>query len=338
MRVTSKRLIPISLILVLLIGSFFILKYFLPHLPYPSVDKQRAALNNKPFVTPFRVLDSAQIVDDLKFLSSDSCEGRGPGTNGHTLAMERIVIRMREARLDSFNSSLIQNFLGYPHYYSISGLTQYTKKGQNIIGWIKGTEYPEKYVVISAHYDHLGIREGKIYHGASDNASGTACLLAMAKYFKQHPLKYSLIFAAFDREESMMEGSKNFIANPPLDLSSIKFNLNIDMITRNDSNEIFACGVYHYPSLKYLVTETQNKTNSKLLMGHDKKNSDDPRYDWTGLSDHLPFYQKEIPFLYIGTEDHPDYHQPTDTWDKTNLITYIENCNMIVLIAQILKL
>ena len=331
MKIVSKRFALALLILVILAGGSFAFKYFFPSQPYPSLNRQRAALKDKLFVTPFRVLDSAQIVDDLKFLSSDSCEGRGPGTKGHELAMQRIVTRLREAGIDSFNSSLIQNFSGK--------YINHTEQGENVIGWIKGTEQPEKYVVISAHYDHLGIRNGNIYHGASDNASGTACILAMAKFFKQHPLKHSLIFAAFDREESWMEGSGYFVAHLPDDLNGkIKFNLNVDMITRNDSNEIFACGISHYPSFKYLVDETEKKTNAKLLMGHDKKNSDDQRYDWTGLSDHLPFYQKGIPFLYLGTEDHPDYHQPTDTWDKTNLNTYIENCNMIVLIAQALKL
>ena len=329
MRITFKRFILIFLIPAILIGGFFILKNFLPHPPYPPLDKQRAALKNKPVVTPVRVLDSVQIIDDLKFLSSDSCEGRGPGTNGHDFAMKRIVARMREAGLDSFNSSLIQYFSGKN--------INHTTNGQNVIGWIKGTEYPEKYIVISAHYDHLGISaKGEIYHGASDNASGTACLLAMAKFFKQHPLRYSVIFAAFDREESGTEGSNYFVENLPINFKvKIKFDLNMDMITRNDNNEIFACGVYHYPSLKYIITETQNKTNSKLLMGHDKGNNF--REDWTGLSDQYAFYPYNIPFLYIGTEDHPDLHKPTDTYDKINFSSYIENCNMVVLIAQILK-
>lgn len=106
------------------------------------------------------------------------------------------------------------------------------------------------------------------------------------------------------------------------------------MVARNEKNEIFACGIYHYPSYSYLIKETQKKTNAKLLMGHDNGYG---REDWTRLSDHFAFHRKEIPFLYIGAEDHPDYHKPTDTYDKIDLASYIENCNMIVLLIKILK-
>jgi Zn-dependent M28 family amino/carboxypeptidase len=298
--------------------------------PYPSLDKQRAALVNKPAVPPTRILDSAAIINDLEYLASDTCEGRKPGSAGHASAVERIAYRMRVAGLDSFNNSLIDTFTAGKSWNKIT-------TGKNIIGWIKGASYPEKYIVISAHYDHLGKIGPNIYYGASDNASGTACILAMAKYFRQHPLPCSLIFAAFDREESGIEGSFNFVDQlpPPLNLSNIRLNLNVDMIARNDNNEIFICGIHHSPSLIYAVKETQNKTNAKLLMGHDKGNVYE---NWTSQSDHFSFYKKSIPFLYIGVEDHVDYHKPTDTYDKINYSSYIENCNMVVLLVKTIKL
>lgn len=329
------KISPKYIILVFVIVIVFIVAYFAitrsssrSSYPYPSLDKQRAALINKPFVTPTRILDSAEIMNDLKYLASDTCEGRGPGSAGHERAVERIITRFREAGLDSFNNSLIQTFEGK--------WRNHTRTGKNIIGWIKGTRYPEKYIVISAHYDHLGKRGDTTYYGASDNASGTACILAMAKYFKQNPLPCSLIFAAFDREESWMEGSFYFVDNlpSPLHLSDIRMNMNVDMITRNDSNEIYVCGIYHYPKLIYAVNEIQKKTNAKVLMGHDTGNG---REDWTNLSDHSPFYREKIPFLYLGVEDHVDYHKPTDTYDKTNFSMYIENCNMIALLLKILR-
>lgn len=296
--------------------------------PYPSLDKQRAAIAHKSSIVPFRILDSAAIMNDLAYLSSDTCEGRKPGSAGHERAVERILSRMRKAGLDSFNNSFIQPFTGRTW--------NKTRMGKNMIGWIKGTRYPENYIVISAHYDHLGIIGDSIYHGASDNASGTACILAMAEYFKQHPLPCSLIFAAFDREESGLEGSSHFIDSLPTPLlpSAIRFNLNVDMITRNDSNEIFVCGISHFPSLINVVEQLQKKTNAKILMGHDTGNGPD---DWTWQSDHAPFFLRKIPFLYLGVEDHIDYHRPTDTYDKTNFNMYLENCNMIALLVKILK-
>ncbi len=105
------------------------------------------------------------------------------------------------------------------------------------------------------------------------------------------------------------------------------------MIVRNDDNEIFACGIYHYPSLKNIIKEIQLRTNTKILMGHDKGAG---REDWTNLSDHYAFHLQKIPFLYFGTEDHIDYHRPTDTWNKIDLSNYIENCNMLTLLATMI--
>ncbi|MBK5270103.1 MAG: M28 family peptidase [Bacteroidia bacterium] len=304
------------------------------HSPYPSLDKQREALKNKPFVTPTRLLDSAQIIDDLKFLSSDSCEGRLTGSVGHERAVERILQRMREAGLDSFNSSLQQIFTSRK-------IINHVNTGDNIIGWLKGTSYSKEFVVVSAHYDHIGMsKTGEIYHGASDNASGTACILAMAKYFKLHPLPYSLIFTAFDREETGLEGSDYFVQHLSTlpGTGNIMFNLNIDMIARNDSNEIFACGISQYPSFKDVIAQTQKKINAKLLMGHDDTLIDKGRDFWVKLSDHYSFYKKGIPFIYLGVADHPDYHKPSDTWDKINFSRYIENCNLSAIMLQVLKL
>lgn len=297
-----------------------------PPAPYLHLSEQRAKLAAKPRVVPIRLLDSVQIINDLEYLASDACEGRKPGTAGHTKAMERITARMRLSGLDSFNTSLTQTFLA-------NGNTQ----GSNIIGWVKGTTYPEKYIVLSAHYDHLGkTPNGATYYGADDNASGVACLLALAKYFKQNPHPYSLIFAAFDKEETSFEGAYNFVASfQNLNkLAAIRFNLNMDMIARSDSGELFACGIRRYPSFKYAIEEVQGKTNVKLLMGHDGGASGS---DWTHLSDHTAFNQKSIPFLYIGVEDHSDYHKTTDTYSRINYSSYLENCNMILTMTQILK-
>jgi len=177
MKIRPKQIILTSATVVILVVVYLTIDRYSSKssYSYPSLDKQWAALVHKRFSTPVRILDSAAIINDFEYLASDTCEGRGPGSAGHERAVERIVAKMREAGLDSFNNSLIQTFSGK--------LRNHTRTGKNIIGWIKGTSYPEKYIVISAHYDHLGKVGDTIYYGASDNASGTACILAMAKYF-----------------------------------------------------------------------------------------------------------------------------------------------------------
>jgi Zn-dependent M28 family amino/carboxypeptidase len=289
--------------------------------PYPSLAAQRAGLVKKPYVKPARILDSAQIITDLLFLASDSCEGRSPGSTGHLSAEERVLMRMRYAGVDSFDNALLQ-------------VTSGARETRNIVGWIKGKKYPTKFIVISAHYDHLGKRGAKTYYGADDNASGSACLLSLAKYFRQHPHDYSLIFAAFDREETGLEGAFAFVKKITAEKKDVVFNLNMDMIARSDKNEIFASGLSHYPANKYLVDGVQDKVNVMLLMGHDTGNNMD---DWTMQSDQAAFYKASIPFLYIGVEDHPDYHKPTDTADKISFSRYIENCNMIALMIDMYK-
>lgn len=297
-----------------------------PDAAYPSVAEQRQQLAGKAWVTPTRILDSSQIIADLVYFSSDVCTGRLPGTAGHAAARERILWRMRGAGVDSFSSSLVQSFP------STAGA-----EVKNVIGWIRGTTHPEKYIVLSAHYDHLGKHQnGSTYYGADDNASGVACLLALASYFRKNGHPYSLIFAAFDKEEAQLEGAYRFVNDRVTQgsLQQIRCNLNMDMIARSDNNEIFVSGIRHAPQFLPLVRELQSKANVRLLMGHDGLY---PEQDWTGLSDHAAFHQRQVPFLYLGVEDHADYHQPTDTHDRIHYGRFIENCNIIALMAAALR-
>ena len=299
-----------------------------PDKPYPSLTEQRAALQKLSRTPAARVLDSINLIDNLKYLSSVVTEGRRPGSEGHAVALKRVIDEMRGAGVDSFGNSILQQFSGK----AING----TNAGTNVIGRIQGTSEPEKYIVISGHYDHLGkTPAGQIFYGADDNASGTAALFALAKYFRSHPVKYSLIFVALDREESGLEGAhafvQQFIAAQQID---VLMNINMDMIARSDKNELFAAGIFHYPALAYLVNQNRQKTTLDLLMGHDTGSQTE---DWTMQSDHAAFHAKKIPFLYFGVEDHPDYHKVTDTYDKINLGRFVEACNLIAQVIQSVK-
>jgi len=297
--------------------------------PYPTLEAQRAALASKPYATPVRLIDSLQLIHDLQYLSSAACEGRKPGTAGHALARGRILERLRATAVDSLGGSLIQTFTNS----NINGSTE----GLNVVGWVKGTTNPGKYVVLTAHYDHLGKVGSAIYYGADDNASGVACLLALADYFKVHPQSYSIVFAALDREEVGFQGAYAAVDRLQAQLGNqaLVFNLNMDMIARSDNGEIFVCGIKHFPGYAYVVNDIQPYTNVKVLMGHD---GGTPGEDWTQQSDHAAFYAKNIPFLYVGVEDHPDYHQPTDTFERINPSAYLENCNMILQMIKALRL
>lgn len=264
-------------------------------------------------------LDSASLIDDLVYLSSEAMGGRETGTPGNTLAREYIVKRFDSLQLGKPDGGRVQPFT--------LGNKEAAVTGNNIVGIITGSTYPDQYYVLSAHYDHLGTKAGKVFYGADDNASGSACLLALARYFKQHPPRHSFILASFDAEEKGLMGSSYFVDHLPVDNYKVLLNVNMDMVSRSDKNEIYASGTHHYPFLKKYIDSIRPFTSIQVLFGHDAPT--EGHNDWTGQSDHYPFHKAKIPYLYFGVEDHPDYHKATDTYDKVDKHFYYQVCNMI---------
>jgi hypothetical protein len=157
-------------------------------------------------------LDSARLMGDLSALAADSMEGRRFGTPGGARARAFLVRAFTQIGLapvrDGFSIPFVAKEGGELH-------------GANVVGMIRGTKHADRYIVVSAHYDHLGVRGGVIYNGADDNASGTAAVLEMARWFKAHPPENSIVFALFDGEEEGLLGAKAFLENPPVPISAI---------------------------------------------------------------------------------------------------------------------
>jgi hypothetical protein len=252
-------------------------------------------------------VDSARMLRDLGILAHDSMEGRATGTPGSARARAFLERAYAERGLQPpGGASYLQSFTFTRRDATLQGV--------NVIGVVRGTELPDRYIVVTAHYDHLGIRNGEIYNGADDNASGTAALLAMADWFVQNPPRHSIIFAALDAEEMSLQGARAFVANPPVPREAIVLNVNMDMVGRNDRNELHVAGTYHYPQLLPIVEVVARGAEVRLVPGHDRPGGA-AGDDWTHLSDHAAFHAAGIPFLYFGVQDHPDYHRPTDTVD-----------------------
>jgi Zn-dependent M28 family amino/carboxypeptidase len=269
----------------------------------------------KPGAPKSGVIDAQQLLHDLEFLSSDEMEGRSADRPSMAKARDYVEKRMTEAGLAPFGASLRQEFK-----ITRRGSTD-TLAGVNFVGVIKGKKFPEKYIAVTAHYDHVGIQKGDIYNGADDNASGTAALFAMIKYFKKHQPDHSLIFVAFDAEEKGLQGSRYFVANPPAPKSTIVLNVNMDMIARGDKGELYAAGTLPYPQLKPAMEEAVKKSKIKLILGHDDPKTGEN--DWTNQSDQGAFHREKIPFIYFGVEDHPDYHKSTDDFAKVPQEFYV---------------
>jgi Zn-dependent M28 family amino/carboxypeptidase len=260
--------------------------------------------------------NTEKLMLDVKILSSDSLEGRKTGTEGCKKARAYIIEQLKKAGVQPFVP-------GYTQPFSVN---QVSGEGVNILGFIPGKK--NKTIVISAHYDHLGIRNNTIYNGADDNASGTAALLAMIQYFKKTKPQHRLIFAFFDAEEMGLKGSNHFVGSLDLSKENIVLNINLDMVSRSDKNELYASGTYHNPKLKKSIETIKVPNGVKILFGHDEPSMG--KNDWTKSSDHYNFHKKEIPFIYFGVEDHADYHKPGDDFEKINLEFYKNSTEMIL--------
>ena len=242
-------------------------------------------------------------IEDIRILSADDMQGRAPGTPGSEKARSYIVSRFARIGLSPIGDTFEQPF----EFAKRDG----TKlRGVNLVARIKGTR-PGKAMVVSAHYDHLGVRNGEIYNGADDNASGVAGLLAVAEAFKAKRPKHDVIFAVVDAEESGLRGAKAFAAAPPVPLESIALDVNFDMLSKNAKNELYVSGASPFPFLKPILVKVAATAKVTLKLGHDT-DADGKENNWTTQSDHYAFGEKGVPWVYFGVEDHPEYHRPTD--------------------------
>jgi len=260
------------------------------------------------------ILGKAPVVD-LCVLSADIMEGRLVGTEGNARARAYLVDRFESIGLEPVGDS-------FEHAFSFERRIDFrdpespreTIDAVNVIGRIAGHD-SSKVITITAHYDHVGAREnGDIYNGADDNASGVAAMLAAARHFQDNPPEHDILIIAFDAEEGGLHGARHVVANPPEGVGEIVFNLNFDMLGYSPDGDIWAAGPYHTPALNPIVEEVAGSASITLAAGYDRPTGD-PREDWTLLSDHGPFHMADIPFLYLGVEDHEHYHQPSDEFE-----------------------
>lgn len=316
------------------IGLFVYTRQFHPEAE--AVPAQRAQLAQRSRAALPPRVDAAVLLGDQDALADPSMEGRGVGTPGGVRARDFLLARFTRIGLaPAAGQSYAQPFQFAPG----RGIRFWRKAwwqahppvaGVNLLGRIPGSAEPGKVIVVSAHYDHLGIRDGRIYPGADDNASGVAAMLAVATWFKAHPPRHTLLFAAFDGEEAGLRGSRAFVARPPVPLASIVANINFDMLSRNPHGELFMSGLYANPQLQAVIDPVRARAVPTILYGHDHPRPVWDDDDWTRSSDQGPFAGKGIPWLYFGVEDHPDYHRPTDTFARVDRDFYLSVANAMV--------
>ncbi|HEX2609111.1 MAG TPA: M20/M25/M40 family metallo-hydrolase, partial [Flavisolibacter sp.] len=295
-----------------------------PHFDVYDAVQQKAKDVAKKGATALFVYNTGNFKDGLSFDGGD----RSP-----VLSIPVIYIfRETARRYFSDQSAMLDIKL-------VTDITEKKRKGTNVIGFIDNNA--ANTVVLGAHFDHLGYGEdggsrevekkGQIHNGADDNASGTAALIEMAKALKSSKTKNNnYLFIAFSGEELGLYGSKFFVEHPTVDLATINYMVNMDMVGRlNDSSKVVTVGGYG-TSPEWGALYTQQGKN-KLWT-----NDMSFRFDssGTGPSDHTSFYLKNIPVLFYFTGLHSDYHKPTDDYDKIN---YTGEMNLIKHILSLVQ-
>ena len=269
---------------------------------------------------------------DITYLASDKLEGRLIGSNGEKLAADFISSRFNKLGLSGIDNtdSYLQEFEVKPKVNPHSMIKDTaTIIGHNVVGFLDNKA--EKSVIIGAHYDHLGYgemggslfagSEKEIHNGADDNASGVAAMLALAeRVIAKNLNNYNYIFLAFTGEEEGLWGSNYYAKNPTVDIKSIAFMINMDMVGRLDEDKRIAIhGTGTAPVWDMLI-------DSVLISDFKIKK----HASGVGPSDHTSFYLQDVSVLHFFTGQHKDYHKPADDADLINyvglelIVDYIE--------------
>tara|TARA_B100001057_G_scaffold472582_1_gene536023 strand:+ start:448 stop:1488 length:1041 start_codon:yes stop_codon:yes gene_type:complete len=283
------------------------------------------------------------VVEDLQrhliILAGDPLQGRETGKAGQKMAANYIANFFKEIGIPPYrNNSYFQKF-------KVKTIKRFGKwkwnkksvkqkrlnnnyiKGENIIGFIKGSDLKDEIVVITAHYDHLGIKDSLIYNGADDNGSGTVAIMEIAEAFmlakkEGKGPRRSILIMPVSAEEKGLLGSKYYVENPIYPLENTIVNLNVDMIGRIDdyhynSNYIYLIGSDRLSTELHDISEAVNDKYINLELNYKYNDEDDPnRYYYR--SDHYNFAKNNIPVIFYFNGIHDDYHKPSDTIDKIN--------------------
>jgi len=217
-----------------------------------------------------------------------------------------------------------KDFTGIPKQIKVEIENQFIENFQaaNVCGFVKGTKYPDSILMITAHYDHLGgMGRSTYFPGANDNAAGVATLLSLANYYKANPQPYSIGFICFAAEEAGLIGSRYFVENPLIPLSSIKFLINLDLVGTGESG-MTVVNASVYPKAFSLLNKINDE--QKLISKINPRGK-------AANSDHYFFTEKGVPAFFIYTQGGPTaYHDVFDQPETLPLTEYKDLFKLIV--------
>ena len=261
--------------------------------------------------------------------ASDEFEGRETGEPGQKTAVEYLK--------NFYVSQGIASPIGGDDYFQevpAEWINKNTRRGkfkdsENVVAFIEGSEKPDEIVVISAHLDHEGVKNGLVYNGADDDGSGTVAMLEIAEAFQMAAKagkgpKRSILFLHVTGEEKGLLGSKYYTdVDPIFPLANTVCDLNIDMIGRIDSrhkadpNYVYLIGSDKLSTELHTISEAMNEKYTNINLDYKYNDENDPNRFYY-RSDHYNFVKNNVPIIFYFNGTHVDYHKPTDTPDKIN--------------------
>ena len=259
----------------------------------------------------------------LQFLASDVLEGRESGQRGQKIAAEYIQAQFKRiGLLPPFVNKRNQRTYLQPYTF------QKTIHAENVAGMIAGSDTSQEAILITAHFDHLGIRNGQVYNGADDNASGTSGILTIAESMMsavRHGWKprRSILFVAFSGEEKGLHGSEYFSKHSCVPTEKIVAVLNVDMIGRVDSAHeqnpmyVYVIGSDFQSAELHQINEKSAEITDSLQLDYLYNSKKHPSRLFY-RSDHYHFAENNIPCIFYFSGFHKDYHKPTDDIEKIN--------------------
>lgn len=300
-------------------------------------------------------ITSLDLYKHMLVLASDSLEGRETGQQGQKMAADYIMnhfknigippykhntyyqkFRLKKGRhlckCDDCDVDIIKKLLGVNKYIN----------GENVLGYIEGSDLKEELIIITAHYDHLGKHDSLIFNGADDDASGTVAAMEIAEAFmlaKKEGFgpRRSVLIMAVSGEEKGLLGSKYYTDYPIFPLKNTVANLNIDMIGRigdfhTHPNYVYLIGSDMLSTDLHNLSEEVNKKYINLELDYTFNSEDDPnRYYYR--SDHYNFAKNNIPVIFYFNGIHEDYHKTTDTIEKIDFDKIQKIARLIFLTA-----
>jgi len=287
-----------------------------------KVDIKKAPLDIQSYINS---ITAEELKTHLTIIASDAMQGRDTGSEGQKEAGKYIISQHKKNGL-SFPKNAGGFYQKVPSEFMKNGFSPSLPDSENICIFIEGSEKPDEIVVVSAHYDHVGMKNGEIYNGADDDGSGTVGLIEIAGAFQKaknegHGPKRSILILHVTGEEHGLHGSRFYIENPLFPLKNTVADVNIDMIGRRDelhlntNNYVYVIGSDYLSTDLYTICEEVNKKYIGLELDYKYNDKKDPnRYYYR--SDHYNFAKNGIPSVFYFNGTHADYHQPTDEVDK----------------------